>query len=59
MKEAVIEEYRKTLDALKQLRDKKRQANADYRQIDLLNTEIEEVAQVIVHLEKGASRYRW
>lgn len=59
MKEAVIEEYRKTLDALKQLRDKKRQANADYRQIDLLDTEIEEVAQVIVYLEKGASRYRW
>ena len=59
MKEAVIEEYRKTLDALKLLLEKKRRANADYRQIDLLNTEIDEVAQVILHLEKGASRYQW
>ena len=59
MKEAVIEEYRKTLDALKLLLEKKRRATADYRQIDLLNTEIDEVAQVILHLEKGASRYQW
>ncbi len=56
---SVITEYRKTLAALQELEEKKRAAGADPRQLDLLTEEMDEVAEVICHLEKGEKRYRW
>ena len=55
----VVEEYRKTLATLRKLAEKKRAEGADHRMLTLLQEEMDEVAQVIVHLEKGENRYRW
>lgn len=55
----VLEEYRKTLAALNELLKKKKQEGAPDKYLGLLYTEMDEVAEVIRHLEKGESRYRW
>lgn len=55
----MIEEYRKTLAALYELEKCKRAQGADERVLALLHEEMDEVAQIIIHLEKGENRYRW
>lgn len=55
----VLEEYKKTLAALHQLLKRKREQGADDRQLSIIYEEIDEVAQIVTHLEKGEARYKW
>ena len=55
----IIEDYRRTLDALNGLKKKKEQERANQKEIDLLREEIHEVSMTLSHLTKGVSRYRW
>ena len=56
---AEIERYRNTLDALNKLKSRKEKEGATDRALRLIDTEIEEVADVLRHLLKGESRYKW
>ena len=55
----IIEDYRRTLDALKGLLKKKEKERANQKEIDVIREEIREVTDVITHLTKGVNRYRW
>lgn len=57
--QAVIEGYRNTLDALEKLKRRKKREGATDREMRLIDTEIEEVTDVLRHLLKGRSRYKW
>lgn len=56
---AQIEEYRHTLAELHKLYRRLQQRGAPYRQRRLVYSEIEEVTEVLCHLLKGESRYKW
>lgn len=56
----VLDDYRRTLKLLLQLRKRKIKERAPKKLIGLLNQEIDEVSSVIVHLErKDDARWRW
>ena len=57
--QAVIEGYRNTLDALEKLKHRKKREGATDCEMRLIDTEIEEVTDVLRHLLKGWSRYKW
>lgn len=57
--QAEIEGYRNTLDALEKLKRRKKREGATDREMRLIDTEIEEVTDVLRHLLKGRSRYKW
>ena len=59
MSNPVLEEYRRTWEALRALYQRKRAAGADPKELDLILTEMDEVAEVIKHLTKGENRSRW
>lgn len=59
MNPQMIEDYRRTLDALNGLLKKKEQERANQKEIDLLREEIHEVSMTLSHLTKGVNRYRW
>ena len=56
---AEIEEYRRTLTALQALKQRKVREGASFREMRLIYAEIEEVLEVLRHLLKGESRYKW
>ena len=58
MSESVIEEYRKTLEALHQLRCKYVRM-MDLKRLRVIDEEIDEVSRTIAHLEKGDKRWKW
>ena len=59
MSESVIEEYRKTLAALHELR-RKYVRMRDQKMLQLLDEEIEDVARTLDHLQKkGEKRWKW
>lgn len=55
----MIEDYRKTLVALDALLKRKHLQRAPDKEIDEIRAEIEEVTEVLRHLQKGVSRYKW
>ena len=55
----MIEDYRHTLEALNKLLERKLRKHASQKEIDLLREEIAEVSETLIHLTKGANRYRW
>ena len=56
----VLDDYRRTLKLLLRLRKRKIRERAPDKLIRLLSQEIDEVSDVIVHLEKESdSRWRW
>ena len=57
--QAEIEGYRNTLDALEKLKRRKKWEGATDCEMRLIDTEIEEVTDVLRHLLKGWSRYKW
>ena len=59
MSESVIEEYRKTLAALHELRRKYVQM-MDLKRLRVIDEEIDEVARILDHLQKkGEIRWKW
>lgn len=59
MSTPIIEDYRRTLDALNGLLKKKEKERANQKEIDLLREEIREVSMTLSHLTKGVNRCRW
>lgn len=57
--QAEIEGYRNTLAALEKLKLRKKREGATDCEMRLIDTEIEEVTDVLRHLLKGWSRYKW
>ena len=56
----VLDDYRRTLKLLHRLKKRKIRERASRRYIQLLNQEIDEVSDVIVHLErKSDARWKW
>ena len=55
----MVEEYRRTLEALNKLLKRKQRQRASQKEIDVLCEEIAEVSETLTHLTKGANRYRW
>lgn len=59
MSESIIEEYRKSLEALHQLRRKYEEKN-DMKMLRVIDEEIDGVAHTLNHLQKkGEKRWRW
>lgn len=60
MSQEVLEEYRKTLENLNRLLRRKKRQRAGDKHITLVRQEIDEVTDVIRHLEKrGEKRWKW
>ena len=55
----VIEDYRKTLEALHCLLERKMQERAPSKQLRVVREEIDEVARTLNHLTKGEKRWKW
>ncbi len=55
----MIEEYRKTLEALHELKRRGVEKGGSLRRLRVIDEEIEEVTEVLRHLTKGESRYKW
>lgn len=59
MSNPILEDYRQTLADLNRLLERKERQNADIKEITVLLAEIDEVAEVVSHLTKGESRFKW